>query len=401
MILREAPPTSGLRPKWSDLIGAFRGPSNLEERIAEFLDVPEVQLECSGTASLVIAFEYLKTLSRRRKVVIAGYTCPLVVLAAEQAGLRIAVCDTVRGGFDLDLTHLGKQLDDETLCVVPTHYGGALTDVDRVRCFIQAASREIFVIEDAAQSFGAKYNGRPVGTAGHIGIFSFAAGKGFTLYEGGCLYGETPEIRRGLRETSTRLRNHKRLLELRRSLELLAYHFLYNPLCLSFVYGGPRRYWLKRNDPIRAIGDYFTGPIPLHKVGSWRRKVGCQALSRLRDHLDRTRDRFDALSDQLERACPEISTHSPAEGYQPTGSFVFVTFTSGKACDEALRVLWSLGSGVSRLFACAIDEYPYLSGRITSTTTNASDLARRTLIISTSEMMEERQLGAIYRAIRS
>ena len=37
--------------------------------------------------------------------------------------------DTVKGGLDLDLDHLGQLAGEDTLAVVPTHYGGALTDV--------------------------------------------------------------------------------------------------------------------------------------------------------------------------------------------------------------------------------------------------------------------------------
>lgn len=394
-MLRELPPTAGLRPRWGEMFASFFGSSDLSGRIAAFLGCPEVVLTSSGSAALVIAFEYLKSVSGRRTVIIPGYTCPLVVLAAEQAGLSVAVCDTVAGGFDLDLNCLQGLLDNDILCVVPTHYGGALADTRRIRELVEASSHDITIIEDAAQAFGARNNGAMAGMTGHIGIFSFAAGKGFTLFEGGCLYGETADIRRGLRETALKISEKRPFLELRRSAELAAYYALYNRIGLSLSYGVPRRYWLKRNDRARAIGDYFELPIPIHSIGKWRGRIGVRAIARLDEHLKKSGDRYKELSSLLQRVSPGIDVHIPARELCPTGTFVFVTLPSGEACNAALTQLWPSRAGVSKLFACALSEYPYLSDRDLESTPNASDIARRTLTVTTSSMMKESELSWI------
>ena len=99
-------------------------------RWRQFLGIDEFQLESRASACLVIALEYLKTRTARRTVVIPAYTCPIVVVAAKQAGCRVIACDTIAGGFDLD--HLATLIDSDTLCIVVTHYGGALTDIARI-----------------------------------------------------------------------------------------------------------------------------------------------------------------------------------------------------------------------------------------------------------------------------
>src|SRR6516165_7116325 len=58
MRLREVPPTFGLAPRLTDMLAAPWGGDDLAGLIARFLGAEEVELECSGTACLVIAFEY-------------------------------------------------------------------------------------------------------------------------------------------------------------------------------------------------------------------------------------------------------------------------------------------------------------------------------------------------------
>src|ERR1041385_5029437 len=169
VIARELPPTAGLPLSWRDF--APRRPvAPLEEGLARLLGVSAVQVECSGTASLVIALQTLKRTSVRRTVVIPAYTCPLVALAVARAGLRVRLCDTAPDEFDLDPDALRAVCDDETLCIVPTHLGGAVADLEPV--LDVAARHRAYVVEDAAQALGATWRGRPVGTIGGIGFFN-------------------------------------------------------------------------------------------------------------------------------------------------------------------------------------------------------------------------------------
>ena len=77
--ITEAAPTAGLALSLRDFIFLpfiQNSKSSLEKRLASFIGVDEVQIECSGTAALVVALEALKTLSDRKQVVISAYTCP-------------------------------------------------------------------------------------------------------------------------------------------------------------------------------------------------------------------------------------------------------------------------------------------------------------------------------------
>jgi perosamine synthetase len=377
-MLRELPPTAGLAPRLSDLLG--RPPVPFDEAVARFLDTPAVTITSSGTAALVIAFETLKTLSPRRTVIVPGYTCPLVVMAAAKAGLKVRACDILPDRFEMDPDQLGRLIDADTLAVLPTHWGGALADVAGIRRLVEAISPDIHVIEDAAQAFGARRDGRPVGFAGPIGMFSFAAGKGLSLYEGGCLVSPDPAMRARLAAMALRLEPPNTAQEARRAAELLLYHLLYRPFGLVFAYGLPRRHWIRKGDMIRALGDDFA-PIALHAVGRWRQAVGARALPRLAAHLDESRARFDRLAARL----PRDWVHPPRPGEAPSATFLFVTLPEARQADQLLKDTARTGLGLSRLFAHAITDYPALSGLIEPAALPAArDLAARTVTLSTS-----------------
>ena len=144
--------------------------------------------------------------------------------------------------------NLARLVDARTLAVVPTHYGGALTDIGRVRAVAAAISRDIAIVEDAAQAFGATWQGTSVGLAGDIGVFSFGAGKGFTIYEGGGLVARDARTMQGLRQVAAEMSSGSVLGEAWRASLLAGYHAFYNPMGLRFVFGAQKRFWLARGD---------------------------------------------------------------------------------------------------------------------------------------------------------
>ena len=395
-MLRELPPTSGLPPRLGDLF-ARKPRGLLEHGIAQVLDGAMVQVECSGTACLVIALETLKSRSPRRSVIVPAYTCPLVVLAAAKAGLKVLACDLEPGRFDLDETHLKQLVSADTLCVVATHLGGWLTDVGRLRRTLPAG---VWVIEDAAQAFGARQHGRAAGTAGDIGFYSFALGKGFTTYEGGALVAQTQEMRAALRQTAQSLRQQRGSPEWFRCVEFAAFHLLYNGPGLWLAYGATKNFWLRRGDEVRAVGDYFDNEIPLHRVSNWRKGAAALALRRFPAHIAATKASRERLLAAL-AAVPGVDLHLPRPGDQPNGVFALATLASAARCEAVLRRLWRSPLGVSKLFARVLGDYDYLAGKLAPTKTpNARDIAARTVTITTSPWLRDADIAEIVSRIR-
>jgi dTDP-4-amino-4,6-dideoxygalactose transaminase len=376
----EIAPTAGLAPRARDLFAPRRGPT-LEAAICAQLGLADIEIVETGTAALYIALTYLKRQSPRRpKVIIPAYTCPLVVRMIAATGLQAVPCDTVAGGFDLDLEDLAGLVDRDTLAVLPTHYGGLLTDVARLRAVL---SSDISIVEDAAQAFGATQNGQSVGRIGDIGVFSFGVGKGFTIYRGGGLIATDPEIMGGLRAVAIELTSRSALAEAWRALLLAGYHTLYNPLGLRAFYGARKRFWLARGDEIRAAGDDVPFAVAIPRVGPWRKAVGRAALARMPAHLARSRERFAQLCQNL-GTVPGLKVHLPAPGTRPTATFVFVTLPAAPGTDATIRRLWASRLGVAKMFSRSIVDYPDLRPFVLDRPTpHARALAATAITLST------------------
>lgn len=381
----EVPPTAGLPPSISDL---FTSGGDLADMASRVMGLTSPQVECSGTASLVIALNTLKKSSTRSEVIIPAYTCPLVPIAIAHCGLQVKLCDLAPDDFDLDINQLASLVTENTLAVLPTHLGGRIADIGEMKK--QAAPFGVTVIEDAAQALGAD-----VGKHGDITFYSLAVGKGLSTFEGGLMTANNAELRQRLLETSQNIIPSDMSFELRRCIELIGYTFFYNPKGLHYVYGQTRRKALQAKQPEEAIGDVFDFDIPLHRVSRWRQKVGATAMKRLPEFIEQTGrqalkrcDRLDAIS-----GIRVIRDKSDARGVWP---FLMVLMPDRTSRDAALKRLWPSPLGVTRLFMHALPDYNYLGKIVPATLApNARDFANRMLTISNSLWLDEERFEKI------
>ncbi|MGN6226118.1 MAG: DegT/DnrJ/EryC1/StrS family aminotransferase [Dyella sp.] len=390
--LREIPPTAGLPLQAADLLPHRDA---LAATLAAQLGTPPLQLECSGTAALLVALHVLKARAPNRSVVVApAYTCPLVAIAVHRMGLTLRLCDTRPDHWDLDPQALAQACREDTLAILPTHLAGLVADMDAPLAIARATGA--FVIEDAAQALGAREGGQSVGLRGDIGFFSLAAGKGLSIYEGGLLATRYDALRDELRATSAAIVPRATGGELRRSVELLGLAALYRPSLLGLAYGMPLRRALKRGDPVAAVGDDFAPQIPFHRVGRWRRGVGTRAATRLPDFLIANRARALQRVAKL-RTLPGITVFDEASGTTGSWPFLLVLMPTAAQADAALAELWTAGLGVSRLFVHALPDYAYLADRVPQASMpRARDFAQRALTISNSAWLDDADFERIH-----
>jgi len=399
----DVPPTAGLPLLKTDL--GWRGDADLAGALARFIGAPEVLVECSGTSSLVIA---LTTLSRmapqRRTVVVPAYTCPLVALAVARCGLELALCDLQPQSLDLDPAALAALCGPDTLAVLPTHLGGRVSDVARVRILARAVGA--WVIEDAAQALGAKVGRRSVGLDSDIAFFSLAVGKGLTIFEGGALLARDAGLRQKLREVSAELAPPKLGWELRRSAELLGYAALYRPSGLRRAYGNPLRRELAKGDWVAAAGDDFDTDIPMHTVGRWRRAVGVRALARLPAFLASAAERGRRRAARLAGIKGlKVMGDSPAvTGAAGSWPVLMVLMPDAASRDLAVGQLWGAGCGVSLPFVHTLADYQRYDAVVPAAAPgalpNARELASRLLAVSNSPWLDETRFEQVCQLLR-
>lgn len=119
-------------------------------------------------------------------------------------GARPAFID-IDETYCLDVDLLESSITPRTVGMLPVHLYGHPANLDRV--FEIARKHNLWVIEDCAQAYGAKYKGKRVGSIGVAGAFSFFPSKNLTvLGDGGCITTNDSALAADLRM----LRNHGR-----------------------------------------------------------------------------------------------------------------------------------------------------------------------------------------------
>ncbi|CAB5681440.1 L-glutamine:2-deoxy-scyllo-inosose aminotransferase [Delftia tsuruhatensis] len=354
MAERVLPPTAGLPLRAADLLPW--GDADLAGALAQWLGVPSVQLECSGTSALMVALQALRRLApARSEVIVPAYTCPLVALAVAHCGLQLRLCELRPDALDMSALHLRALCSERTLAVLPTHLCGRVADVAMALDCARAVGA--WVIEDAAQALGARVHGQPVGWQGDVGFYSLAVGKGLTTFEGGVLLVRDAALRDALREAHAAGVRQDAVWELRRSLELLGYAALYRPAGLGLAYGRPLRDALSRGDWVEAAGDDFDDAIPRHELGAWRRRVGRRALARLADFQQRLRRQADERRARLAAIAGVEVVCDAVPGAQGVWPVLLLRLRDAAVRDALLRAQWGQGWGLSLPFVHVLPDY--------------------------------------------
>ena len=120
-----------------------------------------------------------------QEVICPSFTFVSTANAILRAGARPVFADIEDRTLGLDPDDVERRISSRTAGVLPVHYAGIAADMGRLLDL--ARSRRLKVVEDAAHGLGASFRGRPLGTLGDAGCFSFHETKNVTCGEGGAV----------------------------------------------------------------------------------------------------------------------------------------------------------------------------------------------------------------------
>ena len=146
----------------------------LEEAIAHRCNRKYAVAVNSGTQALIFALKALR-LPKESRVMIPSISFIATLNSVVEAGLNPYIVDTDYNGL-MDLTRLQQQFGAYgTKAIMPVNLYGLMADYDQIKVITEffGGSNDVAVIEDAAQSFGAYYKGKPSGSFGDVSILSF------------------------------------------------------------------------------------------------------------------------------------------------------------------------------------------------------------------------------------
>jgi dTDP-4-amino-4,6-dideoxygalactose transaminase len=178
-----------------------------EQQFAAYHGVAECVACNSGTDALYLALRALG-IGAGDEVITTPFTFFATTEVISAVGATPVFVDIDAATLNLDVTQISTAITPRTKAIMPVHLFGQPVDMTALMAIAQ--SHNLAVIEDCAQSTGASWDGKKVGSIGHVGCFSFYPTKNLGgCGDGGAITTNDPELAakmRVLREHGSKVR---------------------------------------------------------------------------------------------------------------------------------------------------------------------------------------------------
>lgn len=175
--------------------GKISGDGMFTQKCSRWLEremqVKYVLLTTSCTHALEMAAVLCKV-QPGDEVILPSYTFVSTADAFVQRGARLVFVDIRPETMNMDERLIEDAVTEKTKVIVPVHYAGVGCAMDEIMEI--AEKYQLKVVEDAAQGVGASYKGRPLGSIGHFGCYSFHETKNYSMGEGGAIGFQRDEL---------------------------------------------------------------------------------------------------------------------------------------------------------------------------------------------------------------
>ncbi len=168
--------------------GKISGDGHFTARCHNFFEekyhFKKVLMTTSCTDALEMA-AILLNIQQDDEVIAPSYTFVSTVNAFALRGAKVIFADSYSDHPNIDPAQIEKRITSRTKAIVVVHYAGVACDMDAIMSI--ANKYNIPVVEDAAQAIDGYYKGKPLGSIGTFGTFSFHETKNIIAGEGGLL----------------------------------------------------------------------------------------------------------------------------------------------------------------------------------------------------------------------
>ncbi|MBI5145303.1 MAG: DegT/DnrJ/EryC1/StrS family aminotransferase [Candidatus Omnitrophica bacterium] len=183
-------------------ISAGKYVREFEEKFARLIGTTEAVALSSGTDADALALAVLYDFGAKRQdeIIIPALSFVATGNAVLQAGFRPVFVDVERQTLNIDASRIEEVITQKTRAIMPVHLMGKPADMDTINRI--AKKYKLFVIEDAAEAYGAIYKGKAVGRLADMAAFSLYVAHMITTGEGGIVVtdrSDFAEILRSLR----------------------------------------------------------------------------------------------------------------------------------------------------------------------------------------------------------
>lgn len=163
----------------------------VQQQIQEMFGAKHVLLTTSCTHAMELAL-MAADIKTGDEVILPSFTFTTTATAAVLQGARLVFAEIEEDTLNVDPADIERKITPRTRAIMPMHYNGVGCKMDEIMALAEKYS--LVVVEDAAQCIGAKYDGRYLGTIGHVGCYSFHGTKNITCGEGGAFLTDDDDL---------------------------------------------------------------------------------------------------------------------------------------------------------------------------------------------------------------
>jgi len=304
-----------------------------EKEFAKLIGTKEaVALSSGGDAdALALAVLYDFGAKRQDEVIVPALSFVATGNAVLQAGFTPVFVDIEKETLNIDPSKIEKVVTKKTSAIMPVHLMGKPAEMDTINKI--AKRHNLFVIEDAAEAYGAVYKGKNIGTLGDMSAFSLYVAHMVSTIEGGMVATDRPDFAEILRS----LRSHGRACK-----------------CESCILNTNSGYCDKRfkYGSDRDIRFIFERVGFSSKMNELEAAVGLGNIEAYPEILKKRRQNLLYLADKFRDFKPYLFTveEGPGEQIGPHAFAIIVGEGAGFTRDELVRCLETNGIDTRSLF---------------------------------------------------
>ncbi len=174
-----------------------------EREFSEYVGTKYATVTTNGTTALSTALEAMD-IQPGDEVITSPFTFIASANTIAMIGAIPVFVDIKKETYNIDPELIEKAITKKTRAIMPVHIFGSPCDMKHIMEI--AEKHNLQVIEDACQAHGAKFEGKMIGSIGHVAAFSFYATKNMMTGEGGMITTNDEEIY----EKALMIKNHGR-----------------------------------------------------------------------------------------------------------------------------------------------------------------------------------------------
>lgn len=356
-----------------------------EKRLADYIGVQHALTVNSGSSANLVAFStltshYLRAdaLKPGDEMITVATGFPTTVNPSLQYGIVPVFVDVDIPTYNIKPEMIEAAVTDKTRAIMLAHTLGNPFDLAEVMRV--AEKYNLFVVEDCCDALGASYDGRHVGTFGHMGTLSFYPAHHITMGEGGAVFTDKPRL--------------KRVMESMRD---------WGRDC--WCAPGKDNTCGKRY--CRRLGDLPFGYDHKYtyshcgynlKITDMQAAVGLAQVDRIDEFVAARRRNFDLLTELLRPLEDVLILPQATPNSEPSWFGYPLTLREGASFtrDDIVQHLNDMRIGTRLLFGGNLIRQPYMKGRnyrVVGELTNADIVTERCFWVGIYPGLDERQIG--------